>query len=194
MNSGTRITAILLAAGLSRRMGRNKLFLPYKDGTLLSHTLRLIDSFPFFQKIVVINTEASEFPFPAGWEVAVNPTPEAGQSSSMHCGLERAAGEAYMFFTVDQPLLRPETIARLTAAAAPDVIVVPRAGDSPGNPACFGRAFRDELLAATGDAGGRHVRDSNRERCVFVEVSGRLELLDLDTFAQYQALVQDAQP
>ena len=129
------VSAILLAAGTSRRMGgRDKLLLEYKGKSLLERAIELLNCLECRDKIIVttkarieqvdLTCSANSAPTciktaahvglssvvrapdtSLAIHVVINPNPEAGQSSSLRLGLEAATGEWYLFMTADQPLL-----------------------------------------------------------------------------------------
>lgn len=196
-----KVSAIVLAAGLSRRMtapghpGRNKLLLPYNGRPLLERVLKLAASFDFFQHILVTTPEiAAKVDLPTAFQVVCNPTPQKGQSASLRLGTQAASGEGYLFFVGDQPLLDRQTVENVLAAAGPENIVYPVCDGRPGNPVFFGSAYREELLAVQGDAGGRALREKYPQCCVPVQASSALALLDIDTYEDYLRLDKDKPP
>lgn len=184
-----RIDGIILAAGLSSRMGCNKLLLPYKDKPLLQYTLDIAADLPLARCILVTTAAtAAGVRIPTGMRVIYNTRPEEGQSSSLRLGLAQADGDGYLFFTADQPLLDKAVVERITAAAGPEHIVVPRCHDRLGNPVFFPAIYRSALAALRGDTGGRIVRETFAARCVYIDIADAAALLDVDTYAEYTAL------
>ena len=183
--------AIILAAGLSRRMGEQKLLLPVNGVPLLQRTLDVIAEFSFTRTILVSTlTIANQIKTTA--QVIINPAPEQGQSGSMHLGILAAKPEeSLLFFTGDQPLLNHETIAKILAADDGRSIVYPQtSGGIPKNPVLFAPRFRGELLAVTGDMGGRQVRNRHPGACRPVTVSDERVLMDIDTMEEYMELLR----
>ena len=131
----SRISAILLAAGISRRMGgRDKLLLEYEGKSLLQRAVELLDFLPVYERILVTTKARFEFInsqyiltptlsarktlsqvefMPAVHasnpqhpiRAIINPNPEKGQSGSLRLGLNAASGDCYLFLAADQPLL-----------------------------------------------------------------------------------------
>jgi len=184
------ISAIILAAGFSRRMGgTDKLMLEYSGRTLLERAVALADSLPVCEKILVSTAERlSRLRLPPGFCPLENRNPEAGQSSSLRIGLEAASGEHYLFLTADQPLLEPEDLLPILAAARPGRIVYPEADGRPCSPALFAREFREELLSQSGDSGGRPVRLAHPEACIAVKAEKPGHFPDIDDADAYLAL------
>ncbi|MCL1917052.1 MAG: nucleotidyltransferase family protein [Peptococcaceae bacterium] len=193
MKEASRVSAILLAAGLSRRMGRDKLLLPYRGKPLISHALSLISNLAFHEKIVV-TTQArlSQISLPEGITAVVNPCPENGQSESVRLGVAAAAGDAYMFFSSDQPLLDRETSEFLLSHMDGTHIIYPSVEGVPRLPIIFPAHFRKDFLVLRGDQGGRKIRDANPDQCLPLELPAQASLLlDVDTWEDYTMLLAD---
>ena len=187
------VSAIILAAGESKRMGRNKLSLPYKDKPLLQHTFNLVDKINFLECIVVISPKNAEeligVSFPRDAKIIYNHHPEYGQSHSVVLGTQAAKGEAYLYFTGDQPLLTVELIEDILAHGNKSRIVFPlKEGKEPSNPTFFGKNFREELLSVKGSSGGREVRDKNPQHSYSFTPKNPKQLLDIDTCKEYEQL------
>lgn len=186
------VTAILMAAGFSRRMGEDKLLLPFRGGTLISLALELVASIPFGQRLLVTTPARLELLTPPpGVDVVLNRNPGAGQSESVRLGVEAASGEAYMFFTADQPLLNIESVEWLLSHADDEHIVFPVVEGSPRSPTIFAARFRAELLAARGDRGGRNVRESHPDAVLRLPAKDALPFLDIDSREDYDALLRE---
>ena len=50
-------TTVVVAAGQSRRMGKDKLLLPLGEGTVLEHTLRAVDASERTDEIILVTRE-----------------------------------------------------------------------------------------------------------------------------------------
>ena len=155
-------SAILLAAGLSRRMGKDKLLLEYDGKTFLQRAVDLMAELPVYERILV-TTEAriGSINIPDGIQVLFNPSPEDGLNSSIRIGVTAATGTHYMFLTADQPKLTAGDLLPLLEAAKanPVKIVSPMVDSKPCSPTIFPEKYRLDLLSLTGDNGGRTIRD-----------------------------------
>lgn len=189
-----KLDAVILAAGLSRRMGRDKLLLPLGDSTLFHHVL---SRFPFthFSRTVVVAAKeeiagiCSEFPI----LVCHNHSPEQGQAHSISLGLKATSAENRILFSVaDQPLVEAETISRLVALSTsyPDRIIQPRIGRIPCNPVIFPADLRTELHTLRGDCGGREIIRSHPARVKWLQADSAWQFLDIDTPEQYRQLLE----
>lgn len=108
------ISAIILAAGDSSRMGRTKALLEYKGATFLGTALAGVKAAGVGETIVILGANRAEVL--AAWQpkeekFAFNGTPELGQIASVRAGLKvvNPEAEAAMICLVDQPLIKPET-------------------------------------------------------------------------------------
>ena len=183
-----KISAILLAAGLSQRMGEDKLRLNYHGKSLLRHSLDLMAELPVFERIVVTTDARSKcLTFPHGIRSCINANPEKGLSGSIHAGVKAAAGTHYMFLNADQPkLLCSDLLPMLEAVSEnPDKIIFPAVGSNPKSPVIFPNRFKGELLKLSGDNGGRKVRDANREQCLIFEPENPGNFTDIDDKTDY---------
>jgi len=180
----TRISAVLLAAGLSRRMGGDKLLIEHGGKTLLQRAADLLSSLPVDEKILVTTrARLDALRLPDGVTVAINAGPEEGQSGSVRLGLEHASGEWYFFMLADQPGLEIADLMELIEYAGLNEgkIVYPAIDGNPCTPALFSSRFRAELLALSGDTGGRAVREAHPEACIEVAPNNPAHYSDVDS-------------
>ena len=181
------VAGIVLAAGSSRRMGRCKLLLPWRGRPVLDHVLRAARASAIGHRILVLGHEAAAIRAAldlGGFTVLENPDYPDGQSTSMRVGLLAApAGcTGYLFLLGDQPGITAAFIDGLLArhVAEPDRILVPTVAGRRTSPVLFPAGMRWELLAVTGDQGGRPLLEArpNRVRAVVVEEPGLLRDVD----------------
>jgi molybdenum cofactor cytidylyltransferase len=194
------IAGIVLAAGRSSRLGRNKHLLPLQGEPLLRHTLRRALDSRLDEVMLVLGHEADAVltEAAAGLPVraVVNPDYAAGQSTSVRAGLAALAPEteAAVFMLGDQPGIAGETIDALIAAwrERGASVVAPRYTDRVGNPVLFDRRVLPELSALTGDRGARPIVEAHRRagNLLLVPVAGPAPR-DVDTDADYAALLTE---
>lgn len=189
------IAGVVLAAGLSSRLGRQKLLLPLeKGGALIRLSVERVLAAGLDDVVVVLGRDAEAVGAAlAGLAVrtVVNPRYADGQSTSLRAGLDALPpeAEAAVIALGDQPLPEPGLIDRLVAAFRESgrPIVVPRYRDGRGNPVLFAASVFDELRAVTGDQGGRAVVARDASRVAEVAVDAPMPP-DVDTWADYEAL------
>jgi len=189
-----KMSAILLASGLSRRMGeQDKLLLEYKGKTLLSHAVELLDALPCREKfLVTIERRLYGIALPRTVSAIINTTPQVGQSESLRLGLKAATGQWYLFLNADQPRLAFAGLKPMfeLARANPEKIIYPAINGSPTTPVLFPAAFRAALLEQTGDAGGRAVRAAHPQSCLAFEPNNPQDFADIDCLEDYMALCE----
>lgn len=186
--------AIVLAAGLSRRMGRPKLLLEFKGRPVIRHAVERVIAAGLHPVLVVSGPEHDALARAlAGLEVqfAVNPTPESGQGSSVGVGVSAlpAGTDAVLIALGDQPGVPAEVIPALIEALKQPgkTIAAPRYADGLGNPVLFGSSVFQELLALGGDRGARSVIERDPARLAVVEVASPMPR-DIDTPEDYESL------
>lgn len=186
------INCIVMASGYGSRIGTNKLLLEYRDKKLIEHIMDKILQINFYSRLVVAkDKEVLDIACKKGFKVVENKNSIFGQSESIKLGIENSpVAEGYMFFTGDQPLLSKLTIERMMAAFKknPQSIVIPRYKERNGSPVIFSSIFIDELKVLEGDKGGREVIKRNKDSLIFVEVENEYELMDIDTWEDYEKL------
>jgi len=194
VNDTHLITAIVLAAGLSRRMGRAKLLLPLEGRPVIRITVEHVLASGIPRVVVVTGPEPHQVTealtgLPVSF--AVNPAPEAGQASSIRIGVKAVPPEteAALITLGDQPFLPAGVIPSLLAArrSAETPIVAPRYRDGRGNPVLFGREMFPELLELSGDQGARSIIERDPGRVTLVDFDFPMPH-DLDTPEDYGRL------
>jgi len=188
------INAIIMASGFSRRMGRNKLMLLYNGKPLIDHVMDHIDGSGLKSVFLVSgNREILERGRLRNINTIYNSNADAGQSESIKAGiLNSPVSDGYMFFAGDQPLLDEETIRLLAGCFEEnsDRIIIPAFKGRKGSPVIFPKRFKEELLALSGDTGGREVIKNNPGSVLLIEVKDDSMLFDIDTKEEYMELIE----
>ncbi|MBM3787619.1 MAG: molybdenum cofactor cytidylyltransferase, partial [Acidobacteria bacterium] len=129
---------MILAAGLSRRMGFPKALLVWDGETYLDRMIRTFGD--VCGEVVVVLRPEQENRIPVrGARTVFNPDAGRGQLSSLQTGLAAVAGESVLFSPVDYAHVREATIASVVAApAAP--IVQPEFASVHGHPVLVSRS------------------------------------------------------
>lgn len=188
------IAAVVLAAGLSRRMGQAKLLMPVGGRAIVRYVVESVLAGGVDSVWVVTGPDVEPIEAAlAGLEVqiAVNPAPEEGQASSLRAGIAAlpASVDAVLIALGDQPSLAPSIIPALLAArrTTPKLIVAPRYRDGQGNPVLFKREIFPELLRLTGDQGARPIIQKEPARVEWVELDLPMPP-DVDTPDDYEKI------
>jgi nicotine blue oxidoreductase len=191
-----RITAVLLAAGEGRRIGRPKALLPIGGGTFLSHTAELLGRRGVDRVVAVIGAEALNVRQAAGaLSVVENPRYAEGMLSSILAGLTASGdAEAVLLHPVDHPLVDPATIDRVIAALqAGATMAVPSFGGHRGHPGGFSRASWSALRAVDPTRGARGVLADHPEWLVHVAGDAGC-VAGINTRADYERLIGPLSP
>jgi molybdenum cofactor cytidylyltransferase len=192
----TRTAAVVLAAGRATRFGSAKLLASLGDRPLLQRVLDTVAGARLGEVAVVLGEGAEQIEAAIVWrgERRVhNPHPEDGLSSSLRVGLAAVSPAMEAAFVVlgDQPLVRPDVLAALMAAAPPSdhVAVVPDYADGGGaNPVLLRRPGFALIDGLVGDRGLGPLLGAMPERVTIVPVSGSNP--DVDTRADLARLVE----
>ncbi|MBZ9685371.1 molybdenum cofactor cytidylyltransferase [Clostridium estertheticum] len=188
------ISAIILAAGYSRRMGKNKLLLKYRGESLIENTIETIEKCGFSEIILVGRDEKIlEIGNRHGLVVIENKKAVKGISESIKLGVRNASKtDGYMFFTADQPFLDVDTVKSLTREFTEDstYIIVPRCNGRRGNPVIFPYSFKEDFLKLQGDVGGKTIINKNLYGVKFIEICDSWALFDVDTNENYEYILK----
>lgn len=188
------IAGVLLAAGLSRRMGRAKLLMPLEGRPVVRHAADRLVQGGIAPVVVVVGPDAPGVRAAlTGLPVtfAVNPDPAAGQASSLIAGIRALPPEADAALVAlgDQPFVPADVIRGLIEAFARGgaAIAAPRYREGLGNPVLFSASVFPELLALQGDRGARAVVERDPARVALVDFDLPMPQ-DVDTQADYDRL------
>ena len=191
------VSAILLAAGESRRMGAiNKLTLMVEGEPLLHRTVRMLQAARLTELVVVLGHQLEEAQVllqGLGVRSVYNADYREGQMSSVHCGLAALTRpcEGVMICLCDQPLLTTQDIDDLSDAFARrsgGSILVPTYQGRRGNPIVLAYAHRDEILGGERNLGCKRLIERNPELVATIEMDNDHVVFDLDTPEDYENL------
>jgi molybdenum cofactor cytidylyltransferase len=194
-SSTARISALVLAAGQSRRMGGpNKLLMDVDGRALVRKTVETILTAGIDDIVVVTGHQESDVRSAlSGTAVrfVTNPDFADGLSTSLRAGLGALpeSCEAALVCLGDMPLLEPEHIQRLAAgfdAKDNRLIGVPTHNGKRGNPVLWARRFFDDMRQVSGDTGARHLIGAHESLVYEIEFDDTGVITDLDTVAQWQ--------
>jgi CTP:molybdopterin cytidylyltransferase MocA/xanthine/CO dehydrogenase XdhC/CoxF family maturation factor len=184
-----RIGGVVLAAGLSGRMGSNKLVTEVNGKPLVRHAAEAALAGGLDPVVVVTGHQAERIAQALeGLPVRLthNPAFAEGLSTSLKVGIASlppdCAGAAVLLG--DMPDVTPPLVRRVAAAfheADGNSIVVATSQGRPGHPVLWGRGFFAELMRLAGDQGGREVLAANRDHVVEVEAGDDAPVTDIDT-------------
>lgn len=203
--SEKRIAAIVLAAGASRRMGdANKLTMQV-DGTPM--VARVVDAVQQsrVERVIVVTgheSEGIEQALPGrNVELVHNPDYAEGIGTSVRAGIAALGDDVHGALVAlgDMPWVSAEVIDRLVDAFTSDgelSIFIPMFGRKRGNPVLWGSQHFPELLALTGDVGGKALFHRHAAAICYVDVESASVNIDVDTPDALQdlAIQRDGEP
>jgi molybdenum cofactor cytidylyltransferase len=188
------ITAIVLAAGLSRRMGTPKMTLPWGGTSVLGHVLGMLQSAGIEDTMVVTGAARAEIEAiarNAGARSVHNDDYAAGEMlSSLQVGLlaARRAAEAALVVLGDQPSIQESVVRGIVEVhqASGASLVVPSFQRRRGHPWLMARAWWEEVLAMRPPQSLRDFLNIHAEEIRYLETDSPSVLQDLDTPEDYR--------
>jgi molybdenum cofactor cytidylyltransferase len=189
------IGAVILAAGQARRMGRNKMLLPYGASTVIETVVTEVTACPAVSDAVVVTGHEPDRitallePYPV--RCVFNPAyARAEMLVSLQIGLRALSAQmqAALIVPGDHPRLRRDIIQRVVDAYQPEMLVIPSYQMKRGHPILLDRAWWDELLALPETATLRDFIRAHEDRVRYVVVETDSVLQDVDTPEEYDAL------
>lgn len=191
------ITAILLAAGRSSRMGAFKPLLPFGDTSVIQSCLQNLRAAGVEDIVVVLGHRAGEVESSLSdprLRFALNPDPEGEMSTSIICGVRQLSptADAVLIALVDQPAIPPAAIeAVINEWSTGARLVVPEFQERGGHPVLVDLRFRDELMDLDPTQGLRSLFAAHKDLVRRVSVSSPLIARDMDTWDDYRALHEE---
>jgi len=186
---GSRIAALLLAAGQSRRMGANKLLAEIGGRPMVARTAQRLLASRARPIVAVLGNQADQVDAALGKlpvERVRNPVFAEGLSTSLKCGLAALPGDidGVLVCLGDMPLVAGRDLDRLIAAFNPlegRAIIVPTRRGKRGNPVLWAKRFIPEMAELAGDVGAKHLIGQHAELVCEVEMDNDSVLVDIDT-------------
>ena len=187
------IGAVILAAGESRRMGTQKLLLPFDGTTVIAHIVEQVRASRIDRIVVVTGhdrtgvTAALEG---CGVTFAHNANYTGGMLTSVRCGLAALPTETSAFVVVlgDQPGVTPAVIDALIDAFEKRThdIVVPMYDNGSGHPIVIAARYREAIMTQFDTTGLRGLVRGRPESVLRLTVSNDGVLHDMDTPEDYE--------
>jgi molybdenum cofactor cytidylyltransferase len=190
------IAGVILAAGESSRMRRDKALLTYQGRTFLEAIHKNLMAAGIERIIVVLGHHADLIQSKVKLKPAqfvINQDYARGQTSSLQAGLEALTAdspEGFMLCLVDHPAVSPEVmrqlLERFELTHAP--VVIPTFQGERGHPVIVGNALFAELRVLLPSQGANIVIRDYRDRTELVDVADRGILIDVDEPRTYEGL------
>lgn len=191
------IWAVVLAAGESRRMGTQKLLLPFGGTTIVGAVVRTAQASRAGRTLVVLGADREDIRRelePLGVDFAVNANYPLGMLTSIQAGFQALPADAVAAAVLlgDQPFLASHVIDQVIGAyeAGSKGIVSPTFQGRRGHPVLIDLKYRDEVLAIDPVDGLRRLMLAHPDDILEVDAADPDILRDLDTPEDYQEGVQ----
>jgi molybdenum cofactor cytidylyltransferase len=192
----TMVDALVLAAGLSTRMGSDKMSLKISGETILSRVLIQALQSRLNTIVAVTRCPLKDYEFSGKSQRynsrlvnVINDSPELGMSYSIRLGLSAIIQKSVsvMIILADQIYLNFSVINTLisTSLDNPDKIIAPVVRGRRTNPVIFPAEFFPALNEITGDRGGRDILRLHRTKIKTLELGKEYDDYDLDTQSDY---------
>jgi molybdenum cofactor cytidylyltransferase len=188
---------VILAAGASSRMGRDKALLPWHGGTFLSAAIQVLQSVTELVIVVAGENAANLEPIVDAQAAFLvrNPNPEQGQFSSLQCGLREVLNrgrDAAIVTLVDRPPPSPQTVEQIKDAflSGNDAIwaVVPEYASRHGHPIVVGREMMEAFLRAPITSSARDVEHAHQQHILYLAVTDPAVVANVDTPEDFENL------
>lgn len=194
------VSAVVLAAGMSKRMGTAKQLLRLGGKTILEHTLANVRASGVSEIVLVLGFAAESIEKEISTEcvkIVRNQDYQQGMGTSLRSGLAALdlQAKAALIVLADQPFVQPETINQLIAChqESKPQIVIPTFHGFRGNPVLLDRSVFAELQGLTGDVGCRAIFGNHTENIRKLAVNDIGILLDIDSQEEYEKFKKEKQ-
>lgn len=190
-NMNFKVGLVIMASGLGKRFGSNKLMEPLNNMPLIKWVLNASDELFDARVVVTRSNEVKELCANLNIDCILHDFPN--RNDTVKLGLDRLKNDIdYCFFMVgDQPLISKETIKKMIMYAGnnKDRIVRAGFGEVLGSPIGFPKSFFDELLCLPKGKGGSFVAKNNPSSVNIFNVNNDFELWDVDTRADLDQIL-----
>lgn len=207
-----KVSAIILAAGLSRRMatmematmemGReNKLFLEFKGKALVEWVIDQVTASKV-DEIIIVTSELSNDKLIAfasdKIKVVNNPDYKIGMTTSIQKGVASTSEECngYMICLGDQPLIETSDYNTIIASFKDSqqknskIITVPFYEGKKGNPVIFSSFYKEQILVHQEPEGCKEIIQKNKNELNKINLNSPFILQDIDTKEEYDKLIK----
>ncbi|RBP44926.1 molybdenum cofactor cytidylyltransferase [Garciella nitratireducens] len=186
------VTAVILASGIAKRFGENKLLMPLGEKKVIEHVIDHVKKSKVEDIFLIYGHHQKEFKDIAKIKeikLIYNEKYNLGQSYGVKRAVKRLENKAegILFLLGDQPFLTSRTINQLVRCFKknPEKIIVPLYDGKRGNPVIFGKNFFGQIKKINGDKGPREIIEKYENQVVFVPINDIMENFDIDTKEDY---------
>lgn len=192
------VSAIVLAAGLSARMGKNKMLLSFAGKTVIEKVIENIISSGIIDIIVVTGRDAllvHDLLQHSPVKIIYNNDFALGVTTSIRKGIYAANGYGYMICLGDMPFITSQEYKKLgesfeaTRLLDDACICVAEYKSERGNPVIFSSFYKNTILAHTNMEGCKEIVHANKRHVYAIEMNTNNILKDIDTLEDYTKAV-----
>jgi len=191
----TRVSAILLAAGRSRRMGAFKPLLPFGNKTVIECCINYLRDGGIDEIVVVVGHRAEEIRRKLqGVKFATNPDPDSEMGASIAAGVHELpeTAQATLIALVDHPAVPATVVSTLLESWKSGArLVIPTWQGRGGHPVLIDLSFRAELSNLPANGGLRALFEAHANEVKRVPVTSPFIARDMDTWDDYTALHEE---
>jgi len=191
-----KITGAVLAAGLSSRMGQNKLLLPYKDHTVIEEVLDNLCKVNLDERMLIIGFEREKMEkaikrkFASHFKIVYNDRYALGRSESIKRAVENISpdSDALLFMVGDKPSVPSSLIQKAIDEFKrhnPPILSIKTPAER-GHPGIFRKNLLPELLKLEGDIGAHDLIAQYKDQ--MLEIPDNAVQIDIDTMEDYRKL------
>ena len=188
------VSAVILAAGASRRMGKQKMLLPWGDSMVIQKVVSTLVDSGIISPVIVTGRSADEIRDAISYDHVIwahNPDFETTEMlQSLQIGLRYIpeSASAFLIALGDQPQIESTIIRQIVDEFTihHESIVIPSYQYRRGHPWLVSRHLIPELMALPQDATLRQFLNLHSDSITYLNVDSASVLMDLDTPAEYE--------
>lgn len=191
-NSSVKTGCVIMASGLSKRFGSNKLLAQFRGKTFVETALELTEGLFDKRLVVTRSPEIIDICENHGVPVLLHQMPNRNEAVALGIN-EMMDMDACMFCPCDQPLLTRKSIEKLITEFIRSSKSISRLcwEDADGSPVVFDKDYFAELGNLPEKRGGGYLVAKYPENVVRVPVNNPIELWDIDTPEAYEKLISE---
>ena len=178
MGEINKISAILLAAGQSKRMiDENKLTKEIQGIPIIKLSVKNILASSIDELIIILGYQKEIIEKLIDKSVKIkfifNKDFESGMGSSIKTGLNNLSEETESFFIClgDMPMVSHDIYDQLIKSKNNKEIIVPTYKGQQGNPVLFNKSMKEKVINISGDAGAKKILELNKDKILNLEIN-----------------------
>lgn len=193
METNNKIGCVIMASGLGKRFGGNKLMADFGGKPMVQWILDATKDVFEHRIVVTRNKQVEALCMEQHIPVLFHQLP--GRNDTIRLGIEALSREVSgcIFCPADQPFLRKETLKKLRDSAIMDNATIWRLSyqEKCGSPVYFPSILFEELCKLPEGKGGNLLVQKYSDRVKTIPVLKEEELLDIDTREDYERLIKN---